>query len=294
MWKSPFQHIDPITQLAGAAISSSLLRHHLFTRESELLSEALSWMILPAIHHYWGNSRARSCSRATLPGPVEHTPVSGVSLWAVALAVSSASLYQAEYGIIAFFVSHLLLPERAKSPKLNFVLILQPALSPLLAAVQTYIEQSGTQAGVRSASGQDRVWIPAFIAVLCIITLTNWDLQASALSGIPVVGLLAVYLALMRQSKSGKRASLRRSIASGHIICPLAFRVVVTQLAILGVEIALFGPPRTTIVDTILPGIAKSLMWYFLLQTVCSLAAMLLSMLTSVRLSIVPGQSLRS
>jgi hypothetical protein len=106
MWKSPFQHIDPITKLTGAAISSSLLKQYLSTKESELLSEALSWTILPAIHHYWGSSSARGGSRATLPGPIEHTPASGASLWAVALAVSSATVYQAEYGIIAFFVSH--------------------------------------------------------------------------------------------------------------------------------------------------------------------------------------------
>ncbi|GIK02046.1 F-actin-capping protein subunit beta [Aspergillus viridinutans] len=133
----------------------------------------------------------------------------------------------------------------------------KPALSPLLAAVQMYIEQGGIQTGVRSASGQDRVWNTAFIAVLCIITLTNWDLQANALSGIPVVGLLVIYLALTRPPKSGKRASQRRPIAAGHIICPLAFRVVVT----------LFRPRRTTIVGTTLLGVAKSSMWYFLIQT---------------------------
>jgi hypothetical protein len=120
MWKSPVKRIDPITQLVVAAISSSLLRHHLFARESELLSEALSWMILPAIHYYWGSSRVRSGSRATVSGPLEHTPASGVSLWAAALAVSSASLYQAEYGIIAFLVNHFLIPELTKTPKLTF------------------------------------------------------------------------------------------------------------------------------------------------------------------------------
>jgi hypothetical protein len=163
----------------------------------------------------------------------------------------------------------------------------------MLAAVQAYIEHGRTQAGVRSASGQVRVWITAFIAVFCVITLTNWDLQASALSGIPVVGLLVVYLALTRPPKSGQRASHRRPIATRHIIRPLSLRVVVTLLAVLAVEIALFGPPQTTIVGSILLGVVKSLMWYLLLQTVCSPVAILLSLLTSVRLSIVPGQSLR-
>ncbi|GIC94356.1 glycosyltransferase family 90 protein [Aspergillus udagawae] len=244
MWKPPFEHIDPITKLTGAAISSSLLKQHLSIKQSELLSEALSWTILPAIHHYWGSSRARNGSRATLPGSVEHTPASGASLWAVALAVSSASVYQAEYGIIAFF----------------------PALSPLLAAVQTYTEHVGIHAGVRSAPGQDRVWVSAFIAVLCIITLASWDLRASALSGIPVVGLLVVYLGLTRPHKSGKRASHRRPVATGYIIRPLSFRVVVTLFAVLGVEIAVFGPPKTPVGGTISLGVAKSLMWYFLLQ----------------------------
>ena len=119
MWKSTFQHIDPITQLTGAAISSSVLRQHLSTKQNELLSEALSWMILPAIHHYWGTSRAGSCSRVTLPGPVKHTPASGAPLWAVALAVCSASVYQAEYGTITLFVRHLLLPETTRTPKLT-------------------------------------------------------------------------------------------------------------------------------------------------------------------------------
>lgn len=172
-------------------------------------------------------------------------------------------------------------------------MVLQPAFSPLLAAVQAYIEPGGIQAGLRAASGRDRVWITAFIAVLCIITLTSWDFQVSALSGIPVVGLLVIYLALTRPTKCGESPSPRRPIATGLVIRPLAFRVVVTLLAVLGVEIALFGPPGTTIVGIILPGVAKSLMWHFLLQTVCSPTAVLLSTLTSVRLSIVPGQSRR-
>jgi hypothetical protein len=156
--------------------------------------------------------------------------------------------------------------------------------------VQTYTEQVGIHAGVRSAPDQDRVWVTAFIAVLCIITLTSWDLRASALSGIPVVGLLVVYLGLTRPHKSGKRASHGRPVVTGQIIRPLSFRVVVTLLAVLGVEIAVFGPPKTPVGGTISLGVAKSLMWYFLLQIVCSLTAILLSMLTSVRLSIVPGQ----
>ncbi|KAF7114472.1 hypothetical protein CNMCM5793_008776 [Aspergillus hiratsukae] len=145
------------------------------------------------------------------------------------------------------------------------MLILQPALSPLLAVAQTYVERGGIQTGVRHASGLDSFWVTAFIAVFCIITLTNWDLQASALSGIPVVGLLVVYLALT--PKYGKRTGYRSPIASGHIIRPLAFRVVVTLLAVLGMEIGVFGSPKTSIVDTILLGVAKSLMWHFLLQT---------------------------
>jgi hypothetical protein len=290
MWKSLFKHTDLITQLAGAAISSSLLSQYLFTKQSALLSEALSWIILPVIYCYWGSSRCRSGPRATLPGLVEHTPASGASLWAVALAVSSASLYQAEYGIITFFVSHLPLPKHDEESEANFSVISQPALSPLLAAVQTYIEQGGIQAAVKSASGQDKVWVTAFIAMLCIITLTGCDLQASALSGIPVVGLLVIYLALMRSPKTAQRASQGRPIAAGHFIRPLSFRVVITLLAVLGVEIAIFGPPRTTIVDTTVLGVTKSFMWYFLLQTVCFTMAILFSMLTSLRLSIVPGQ----
>jgi ABC-type multidrug transport system fused ATPase/permease subunit len=189
------------------------------------------------------------------------------------------------------FLCKSLTPSRKdKVSEANFGLILQPALSPLLAAVQRYTEQGGIQTGVRSAPDQDRVWVAAFIAVLCIITLTSWDLRASALSGIPVVGLLLVYLGLTRPLKSVKRASHRKPVATGHIIRPLSIRVVVTLLAVLSVEIALFGPPKTPVGGTISLGVAKSLMWYFILQTVCSLTAILLLMLTSVRLSIVPGQ----
>jgi hypothetical protein len=151
--------------------------------------------------------------------------------------------------------------------------------------VQKYIEQGGLPTGVGSASSQNRVWVTGFIAVLCIITLTNWDLQASALSGIPVGGLLVVYVALTLSS--GKRASYSRL----HIIRPLAFRVVVTLLVVLGVEIIAFGAPRADIVDTILLGVAKSMMWHFVLQTVCSPASYPINpVLTSVRLRIVPGQ----
>ncbi|KAF7169365.1 hypothetical protein CNMCM5623_002128 [Aspergillus felis] len=103
--------------------------------------------------------------------------------------------------------------------------------------------------------------VPNFMLDICLSALD------SALSGIPVVGLLVVYLGLTRPPESGKRISHRRPIATGHIIRLLSFRVVVTLLAVLGVEIAVFGHPKTPVVGTISLGVAKSLMWYFLLQT---------------------------
>lgn len=75
--------------------------------------------------------------------------------------------------------------------------------------------------------------------MLCIITLTSWDFQVSALSGIPV---LVIYLALTRPTKCGESPSPRRPIATGLVIRPLAFRVVVTLLAVLGVELRFLGP----------------------------------------------------
>ena len=54
MWKSPFGNIDPITVSTAAAILCSIFTQRLVSRQSELWSETLGWVLLPIVFRIVG------------------------------------------------------------------------------------------------------------------------------------------------------------------------------------------------------------------------------------------------
>lgn len=103
MWKPPFNHIDPVTKSAGAALLCNVLSQCLFSRQSELYAETLAWIMLPIVFKV-----ARRPDVNRLLGPPSSPEVqyaSAASLWIVALSVATFSFFRAEHGMVGFFVS---------------------------------------------------------------------------------------------------------------------------------------------------------------------------------------------
>lgn len=103
MWKPPFNHIDPVTKSAGAALLCNVLSQCLSSWQSELYAETLAWIMLPIVFKI-----ARRPDVNSLLGPPsspEAQHASAASLWIVALSVAAFSFFHAEHGMVGFFVS---------------------------------------------------------------------------------------------------------------------------------------------------------------------------------------------
>lgn len=95
MWKN-----DAVTRVAGAALLCSILTQWLSSRQSELCSETLAWILLPVV---FGVAKQQP-DIDQLPG-TETRPASTYSLWIVALSIVTLCVFQAESGLVVFFVS---------------------------------------------------------------------------------------------------------------------------------------------------------------------------------------------
>ena len=95
MWK-----IDPVIRVTGAALICSLLTQWLSSRQSELCSELLAWILLPMV--FRAIKRQPDVDR--LLG-TEIKPAPASSLCIVTLSVAVFSVFQAENGLVVFFVS---------------------------------------------------------------------------------------------------------------------------------------------------------------------------------------------
>ena len=91
---------------AGLALLFAILSQHYFTQQSELLSETLSWVLLPVIFNF--------IEHLGVAGQSKHTQADGApqsessrSLWILAFCLASSSFYRAEYGTVWLYVSIL-------------------------------------------------------------------------------------------------------------------------------------------------------------------------------------------
>ncbi|QVM08440.1 F-actin-capping protein subunit beta [Coccidioides posadasii str. Silveira] len=247
MWKSSFNEIDPATRSAGAALLCAITRQYLFSRQSELCSEILAWLILPIVFKITSSPRINKFFAAA-PCNFEAQPTSAASLSIVTV------------GLVAFCLS------TAGNGKSEF---LKPALTPLLLLVQKYL---GSELRPPRTSNS-RFFHPfvntilgtTFAASFFIFILSDWNLRGHALSIIPVAALLVVYTTLTPRTDKSSRYLPSFDI-EGTII-PLSLRVVVVLGLALVVEILAFDLPRSTVVAISALGLAKALFWYFIIQT---------------------------
>ncbi|KAL7628431.1 hypothetical protein AAE478_002634 [Parahypoxylon ruwenzoriense] len=250
-------HIDPITRVAGAALLSGVLTQHLSPRQPEICSDLLSWLLLPVLLRAARRQDAIRFPRTSSPplsNPkilIPQTP-SPASLWVVALGIAAFCIFKIENGAVEFF----------------------PALTPLLLLAQKYLGLEHRTSARPDAPIlfplMNTVWGTALAAFFAIVSLAGWDTLSGwgrreyALSTIPVVALLPVYLTLTPRSEKSSRFLPSFDIEDASR--PLSLRVVFVLGSALGLQIGLFGAPSISLA-TIPLSLAKAFSWYFVIQT---------------------------
>lgn len=92
---------------AAAAVICSLISHHLATRETELHSELLCWILLPlASRTPWPSSGAGRLSKPVLDGRHQAALPSSGLLWVLAFCFSVAAVCKSENGESQLQVGH--------------------------------------------------------------------------------------------------------------------------------------------------------------------------------------------
>jgi len=109
MWRSLFETSNATIWIA-VALQSACLTQSAFHRQSELLSEALSWLVLLFLFNI--SKQTALDTNSPFRGHRNHS-TSSLSIWLIALCLTSTSLYKAEFGTINFLVSGI--PAKEKS-----------------------------------------------------------------------------------------------------------------------------------------------------------------------------------
>ncbi|KAI0162137.1 glycosyltransferase family 90 protein [Xylariaceae sp. FL1272] len=246
----PKKTLDPITVPAGLALVCCALTQYLSTKQDELPSELICWILLPFI---FALSRSQSpnvdhVSKA-LPqsDSAKSDPHAGafrVSRWVVALGMTTYSVYKGK----------------------SDYLVLLPALTPLL-----LLSQRNIATEIIVCIGESRSWSleglldtrlgPIFVAILGILGLSRFGMLELAWSIIPLFALYAAY-AVLHGSNDRKRSGGENADFEAPIR-PLSLLVVGMLAIALEVESVLFGFSTTITYVTLGLGISKALTWYY-------------------------------
>ncbi|KAJ3571633.1 hypothetical protein NPX13_g5313 [Xylaria arbuscula] len=245
--------VEHITWSAGAALVFGAIVCYSATKQSELPSELLCWVLLPVVFAIAKRRReAHGSVESLLPlvksisqSSETQTP-SSISLWMIAASIVICSVFRAERGII----------------------ILLPALAPLLAISYRYTRpgshpSTGCHISFSSLLRHD-ILGTALTAVLGIAALSGWDPTTYAISAAPVVALFIAYTLLAPQST--RNSQWLESVDIEDAVSSLALRVAALLVAALVGESYLFGLPNINAVETLALGLIKALMWYFTSQ----------------------------
>ncbi|KAI0537916.1 hypothetical protein GGR58DRAFT_323401 [Xylaria digitata] len=246
---SPWDLVDHFTWSAGAALVFGAIAYYSSSRQSELTSELWCWVLLPVLFSITKRRRNVDGYSKLLPLVESLTELNekeappAVSLWLAAIGIVICSVFRAEIGIAVLF----------------------PALAPLLTIGHRYLRP-----GLHPPLGCHMSFFPflthntvgaILTAIFSTIALWEWDPGAYAISAVPVVALFVVYTLLTLQA--GRRSL---SVDIEAMIWPLALRVVILLVIVLGRESYLIASPKVDVAETLTSGSAKALTWYFTSQ----------------------------
>ncbi|KAK8879273.1 hypothetical protein PGQ11_000567 [Apiospora arundinis] len=246
----PTRGTPQVLGAAAAAISCSLLSHHLASRETELHSEVLCWILLPLLSRLSQSAAGTGrLSKPVLDGRSHAASPSSGLLWVLAFCISVAAVFKSENGEIA----------------------LQPLLTPLLLTLQRHYVVASTPPDLGREKGhphgtlvhQAKVNGAISIAALAVLSLLSWDLKRIPLHFIPLAALYFAYTILLRRAnvsslRDGKLEQFIRSIS---------FRIAFILKLLVSLEVLLLGIPNVAFRTVILAGLAKAAFWHFVTQT---------------------------
>ncbi|KAK7931550.1 hypothetical protein PG985_002262 [Apiospora marii] len=222
----------PIRVLGAAAAAAiySLISHHIATRETELHSELLCWVLLPLASRVpWPSSGAGRLSKPVLDGRHPAALPSSGLLWVLAFCLSVAAVWH--YTVAA--------------------------LSPNLGSTKGHSHAHDT------STRQSKVYGAVFVSAVAVLSLLRWDLKRIPLHAIPLAALYFAYSILLRRANS---SSLRNGNL-GQFITSLSLRIAFILKALVSLEVLLLGVPTVAFRNVILAGIAKAAFWHFVTQT---------------------------
>lgn len=258
MWK-----VDPVTRVAGAALLSSVLTQWLVSRESELCSELLAWVLLPMVFR-----ASRKEPNIDKPLGTEKIPTPALSVWTVTLSIATLCVFRAEIGLVGFFVSSPLSWTIVSNPCVNNK---QPVLTPLLLAAEKYLGSNARASGNSDSwvfsHLANTTWGAGLAALVAIVALSDWDFRAHVLSTIPVIFMLVGYATLT--PRSGRNAKFFPAFDIGFATLQLSLQNLIVIGIALGVETATFGFSKSNILQVSILGLLKAFFWYSIVQTVC-------------------------
>ncbi|KAI1863590.1 hypothetical protein JX265_008807 [Neoarthrinium moseri] len=227
MWAPQTGSIDVATS-AGAALACTALTQFVHSRRA--LNRADDGTVL----------------KATVPISPRAQSTSFKALWLVSGSIVCASCLRAEYDVLQYF----------------------PALTPILLAIQ--IHQGSERAAPSNSNPRWCVYISdtvsgtSAVALFAILSLTDWDYRKAFLSLIYLAAYLIIYVALTPRAPQGSRIP-RLDIDSA--IGPLSSFTASILGFILAVETIVSGLPAINLGYTLLSAFAKSLSWFFTIQT---------------------------
>ncbi|KAK8085358.1 glycosyltransferase family 90 protein [Apiospora hydei] len=238
-----------VLRAAAAAVLGSLISHHVATKETEVHSELLCWILLPLLSRVpWPQSGTGRLSKPVLDGrPSAARPSSGL-LWVLAFCISLAAVCKSENGEGE----------------------LQPLLTPLLLTLQGHYAVAAHSPTLGSTKGhghdtgtlQSRVYGAVAVSAIAILSLLRWDLKRIALHAIPLAALYFAYTILLRRANG---SSLRNGNLA-KFTTSLSLRTAFILKALISLEVLLLGFPTVALRSVVLGGLAKAVFWYFVAQ----------------------------
>ncbi|KAK4122997.1 glycosyltransferase family 90 protein [Parathielavia appendiculata] len=244
---------------AGAALFCSALAQYLTTRDVELASEILCWVILPALIQLKNRYGTTGTTSNTL---LVKTPsaVASTRAWLFALGLAAACWYRAEEHIVVLF----------------------PGLTPILLL-------SGVVPAASLMTDSKLFWPPvtapwssgliAVLSCLVLVSSSGTRLPSLAVCVVVVALLYGGYLSISRPAVVVDRDAGDHGGQEGpddaaegaqveDVAMPLAFRILPLLTVVACARMLTSKELKVALVKTVVAGFAKALNWFFTLKTI--------------------------
>ncbi|KAJ4145599.1 hypothetical protein LMH87_004445 [Akanthomyces muscarius] len=236
---------DHAVAFAAATLFCELLTQRLLTRQTEIMSEALAWVLLPLLVRA-GRRRDQAEIAAPVAASTATTPGSKVGLVLFAAGIAISSFCKAENGTSRFY----------------------PALVPILLAAQRYmqLDVADTMRGNLGSA------MPIFtslgaacvVAAVAILDLFIWNLEKVIYASVALVSVSVVYMTLLPQQR--RKAVIVAPVRMEDNIEQLSKYVALSVGLVFIIQTLVFGLTTSSFPRILATAVFKCLAWFFAIQ----------------------------